>query len=454
MTKYDEQFKQQVVNAYLRGDIGFEALASRHGIDHGMLQRWVAAYRAHGRAGLQSKYSSYDAQFKLRVLQHMWRDELSLRKVSALYDIRDAGSVARWARLYDEDGITALTPRPRGRLRQMTASQPDQPAEAKAPDTRPREELLKEIEYLRAEVAYPKKARCAAAGEEASSAKEKTQIVRELRLHHPVVTLLKVAGLARSTFYYQLRTLDADDRHADLKAKIRMVFERHKGRYGYRRVTAAIRQAGHLVNHKAVQRLMQQLQLKSLVRSKKYRSWRGEVGQAAPNLLQRQFSATQPNQKWVTDVTEFNVGGQKLYLSPVMDLYNGEIVAYQMDRRPSFEMVSGMLKKALAKLRRKDKPLLHSDQGWQYRMPAFRRQLKRRKLVQSMSRKGNCLDNAAMESFFGTLKSECYKGHRFTCVEHLRDTLDHYIHYYNHERIKLKLKGLSPVQYRTQPLGA
>ena len=269
-----------------------------------------------------------------------------------------------------------------------------------------------------------------------------------------MAALLKIAGLARSTFYYQLRTLDADDRYADLKAKIRTVFDHHKGRYGYRRVTAAIRQAGQLVNRKAVQRLMQQLQLKSWVRPKKYRSWRGEVGQAAPNLLQRQFSATQANQKWVTDVTEFKVGGQKLYLSPVMDLYNGEIIAYQMDRRPSFELVRGMLKKALAKLKREERPMLHSDQGWQYRMPEFRRLLKRRKLTQSMSRKGNCLDNAAMESFFGTLKSECYKGQRFTCIEHLRDTLDHYIHYYNHERIKLKLKGLSPVQYRTQPSGA
>jgi putative transposase len=278
--------------------------------------------------------------------------------------------------------------------------------------------------------------------------------VRELRSYHPVAALLKVASLARSTFYYQLRVLDTDDRHADLKAKIRAEFERHKGRYGYRRVTAAIRQAGHLVNHKAVQRLMQQLQLKSWVRPKKYRSWRGEVGEAAPNLLQRQFEAAGPNQKWVTDVTEFKVNGQKLYLSPVMDLYNGEIVAYQMDRRPSFALVRDMLKQALAKLRRKDKPLLHSDQGWQYRMPEFRRQLKRRKLTQSMSRKGNCLDNAAMESFFGTLKAECFKRQRFTCVEQLRETLERYIHYYNHERIKLKLKGLSPVQYRTQSLGA
>ncbi len=277
--------------------------------------------------------------------------------------------------------------------------------------------------------------------------------MQALRQQHPVAALLRAAGLARSTFYYQLGALRGGDRHIDLKAKIRAVFERHKGRYGYRRVTAAIRQAGHLVNHKAVQRLMGQLQLKSVVRPKKYRSWRGETAQASPNLLQRQFDAAGPNQKWVTDVTEFNVGGQKLYLSPVMDLYNGEIVAWQMDRRPGFDLVRGMLKKALARLGREERPMLHSDQGWHYRMPAWRGRLRRRGVIQSMSRKGNCLDNAAMESFFGTLKSECYRLERFTCVEQLRKAVDNYIHYYNHERIKLKLKGLSPVQYRTQALG-
>jgi hypothetical protein len=189
--------------------------------------------------------------------------------------------------------------------------------------------------------------------------------VQDLREHHPLAALLKAAGLVRSTFYYQLKALDRGERHAGLKEKIRTLYEHHKGRYGYRRITAAIRQAGELVNHKTVQRLMGQLQLKSLVRPKKYRSWRGEVGRAAPNLLQRQFKADGPNQKWVTDVTEFKVGAQRLYLSPVMDLYNGEIVAYQMDSRPSFELVSGMLKKALTRLRGNERPLLHSDQGWQ-----------------------------------------------------------------------------------------
>jgi len=151
-------------------------------------------------------------------------------------------------------------------------------------------------------------------------------------------------------------------------------------------------------------------------------------------------------------VTEFDVNGQKLYLSPVLDLYNGEIVAWQTARNPSFELVSGMLKKALARLRGSDTPLLHSDQGWQYQMSAWRHTLAMHRVQQSMSRRGNCLDNAAMESFFATLKSEFFRLNRFTSVEQLQAGLRRYIHYCNHERIKLKLKGLSPVQYRTQPL--
>jgi transposase InsO family protein len=274
--------------------------------------------------------------------------------------------------------------------------------------------------------------------------------VLELRQGHDLTVLLKAAGLSRSTFYYQVKAQQAGDRQADLKSRIRALYELHKGRYGYRRITAALRQAGEMVNHKTVQRLMRMLGLKSLVRPKKYRSYRGQQANV-PNILERQFQAERPNQKWVTDVTEFNVRGQKLYLSPVMDLYNGEIVSYAMQKRPHFCLVRNMLKKAFAKLLRQDTPLLHSDQGWQYQMPLYRRLLAEHGLVQSMSRKGNCLDNAAMESFFGTLKSEFFYLNHFDTIEQLQAGIRQYIHYYNHHRIKTKLKGLSPVQYRIQP---
>lgn len=278
--------------------------------------------------------------------------------------------------------------------------------------------------------------------------------MQELRQQYPLADLLAFAGLARSTFYYQLKARQAVDKHQQLKDTIRSVFAHHKGRYGYRRITAAVRQTGRRVNHKTVQRLMTTLGLKSLVRPKRYRSFKGEIGQAAPHELQRKFTAAGANQKWVTDVTEFNVAGEKLYLSPVLDLYNGEIVAFETARRPAFDLVSSMLKKALRKLAPHDKPMLHSDQGWQYRMPAYQRILRERGLVQSMSRKGNCLDNAAMESFFAVLKSECFYLNKFASIDALQAELASYIHYYNHERIKLKLKGLSPVQYRTQALAA
>lgn len=148
------------------------------------------------------------------------------------------------------------------------------------------------------------------------------------------------------------------------------------------------------------------------------------------------------------------MAGEKLYLSPIMDLYNGEIIAFETSKRPVYAMVGTMLRKALKKLKPGETPLLHSDQGWQYRMPAYQRALREKRLVQSMSRKGNCHDNAAMESFFAVLKSEFFYLNKFSSIDELQTGIKTYIRYYNHERIKMKLKGLSPVQYRTQPLTA
>lgn len=278
--------------------------------------------------------------------------------------------------------------------------------------------------------------------------------MQELRQEYPLADLLKVARLARSSFYYQRRLLQLTDKYASVKCRIRSIFDLHQGRYGYRRITAAMRREGAIVNHKTVQRLMGELGLKSRVRVKKYRSYRGDVGCTSPNLLNGQFEADRPNQKWVTDVTEFNVSGQRLYLSPVLDLFNGEIVVFETARPPSFDMVGAMLHRAFARLGPRERPMLHSDQGWQYRMPVYRKALQKQAMTQSMSRKGNCLDNAAMESFFGTLKAEFYHLNQFRDVYELQAGLRVYIHYYNHHRIKLKLGGRSPVEYRTRVVAA
>nr|WP_254908661.1 IS3 family transposase [Halomonas citrativorans] len=451
MAKYNEEFKLLVVQSYIEGQQGYKRLANQYGLDHATVRRWVKSYEQHGLSGLQKKFCRYSAEFKLSVLQRMRQEDLSVRQAMTLFDIRGGtGIVRRWESQYHEGGFQALEPKARGRSTKMPPAKPPKPS-LPLTEKSSLEQLLQENEYLRAEVAYLKKLK-AASGQRASRA-EKARVILELRQGHPLAVLLKVAGLSRSTFYYQVRAQQLDDRHAGLKLRIHALYERHKGRYGYRRITAALRQAGERVNHKTVQRLMQNLGLKSVVRPKKYRSYKGQQA-SVPNLLARRFQAESPNQRWVTDVTEFNVRGEKLYLSPVMDLYNGEIVSYSMQKRPAFSLVGGMLKKALAKLADQDAPLLHSDQGWQYQMPAYRRKLAEQGVTQSMSRKGNCLDNAAMESFFGTLKSEYFYLNRFDTIEQLQAGIRHYIHYYNHERIKSKLKGLSPVQYRTQALSA
>lgn len=260
--------------------------------------------------------------------------------------------------------------------------------------------------------------------------------------------------MARSTYFYHQQNFKSGDKQGDLKQHIKTIYHQHKGRYGYRRITLALRNLGMMINHKCVQRLMQMMGLKSRIRVVKYRSYKGEIGKVADNVLNRDFNAKKPNEKWVADVTEFNVKGEKLYLSPIMDLFNGEIVAFQMQRRPYYDLVKNMLSDALSRLKPNEKPTLHSDQGWQYQMYHYQQQLKQHGLTISMSRKGNCLDNAAMESFFGTLKSECFHGQQFVSMTELEQTVEAYIHYYNHDRIKVKLKGLSPVQYRTQTLFA
>jgi transposase InsO family protein len=274
-------------------------------------------------------------------------------------------------------------------------------------------------------------------------------LIAGLRCHHKLAVLLQVAGLARSTFYYQCKVI-CTEQQKNMEANIRATYDEHKGRYGYRRITAELRHSMEKpVNHKCVQRLMQKMGLRALIRAKKRsRNISGMSDEHIPNVLQRDFSATAPNQKWVTDVTEFNVNGQKLYLSACMDLYNGEIIAHRMARRPVFELVSGTLQAALSRLEGTTGLTVHSDQGWHYKMQPYRSLLARRGVTQSMSRKGNCFDNAAIESFFGTLKAEYFHLETLDDIESLEAGVQDYIRYYNYERIKLRLQGLSPVEYR------
>ena len=261
--------------------------------------------------------------------------------------------------------------------------------------------------------------------------------------------MLQLSGLARSTFYYYLKEQNTD-KYEKEKQEILDIFNANKGRYGYRRILMVLRNNGYSINHKTVLKLMNSLGLKGKQRKNdKYHSYKGEIGKVADNLLKREFYAEKPFEKLTTDVTQFKVCDEKVYLSPVMDLFNREIVSYSISLSPNLEQVREMLNGLFEKLPDDATPIFHSDQGWQYQHAEYQRLLSEHNITQSMSRKGNCMDNGAIENFFGRLKVEMFYGEKFESVTAFIEELKGYIHYYNNERISMKLKGMSPAQYRT-----
>lgn len=256
--------------------------------------------------------------------------------------------------------------------------------------------------------------------------------------------------MKRATYYYHIK--EREDKYADTKQKIQTIFLLNKERYGYRRVCLALRANGLEINRKAVARLMQQMGLYAKQRRMHYHSYKGEVGKIASNVLSRDFSADAPNQKWTTDVTQVDIKGEKCYLSPVMDMWNGEIVSYTISNSPNLLMVTSMIKKAI-RGKNLQGLIMHSDQGWHYQHGLYQRILQEHGIIQSMSRKGNCLDNAMMENFFGLMKKELLYVNQFENIEQFKKELKRYIHYYNNDRIKLRIK-MSPVQYRAHYLKA
>lgn len=277
-------------------------------------------------------------------------------------------------------------------------------------------------------------------------------MISKLRQEFKLELLLGIAELPRATFYYHAKRMRQSDKYAAVKAEITAIYHEHKGRYGYRRITDELHSRGFALNHKTVQRLMKELCLVCRVRMKKYHSYKGEVGKIAPNRLNRDFETDKPNQKWVTDVTEFSLFGQKLYLSPILDLYSRDIVSYTISDRPVLSAVISMLDKAFMQIPDNTGLILHSDQGWQYQHKQYQQKLKDKGIRQSMSRKGNCLDNAVIESFFGLLKSEILYLQDFKSMEDFKAELVEYLHYYNNRRSKAKLKGLPPAIHRQQAL--
>ncbi|WP_101927889.1 IS3 family transposase [Escherichia coli] len=443
--KHPFEVKLAAVNHYLAGHAGIISTAKLFQLSHTSLSHWINLFLLHGPLALDCRHRrSYSPEDKLCVVLYALGHSESLPRVAARFNIPSHNTVKNWIKGYHKSGDEAFIRR--RKEKSMTRSDDTHENEANMTP----EEMKNELRYLRAENAYLKAMQEHLLEKKPPGAGEKTKVIRSLRCGHCQSDLLKAAGLARSTLYYQLSLQKAKDKYADVKQLIASIFHEHRGCYGYRRIHCELQKRGLKFSGKTVRKLMQQLGLKSPVRLKKYRSYRGNMGLAAENILQRQFKAKAPCEKWVTDITEFRAGGQKLYLSPILDLFNGEIVAWETACRPTEELVKRMLNKGLESLAEGEKPLLHSDQGWHYRIKSYQSALADRGLVQSMSRKGNCLDNAVMENFFGHLKEEMYYRRDYRSVEELENAVSEYITYWNQKRIKLSLGGLSPVEYRTE----
>lgn len=272
--------------------------------------------------------------------------------------------------------------------------------------------------------------------------------------------------MPKSTYMYWKTRFDRGNPDKELEEKMLEIREKHKD-YGYRRMCGELRNQGYIVNKKKVQRLMQKLNLQVTTfthKSRKYSSYKGKVGKVAPNRIKRRFHTHIPHQKITTDTTEFKyyeiddkgrMTTHKLYLDPFLDMCNGEILSYSIDKKPTAQGIMNALDKAIEVT--KDCPYrrtFHSDQGWAYQMKSYTHRLKEEKIFQSMSRKGNCIDNSVMENFFGLLKQEIYYGHTYYSYEELKIAIEKYIKYYNEDRIKEKLGWMSPVQYRLNILAA
>ena len=280
--------------------------------------------------------------------------------------------------------------------------------------------------------------------------REKAVVINALRERFPLKDLLQSLQIAKSSYCYQVIAMNTD-RYSAMRETVRTVFEESKERYGYRRVHAVIKHGGKKISEKVVRRLMREQNLSvRKVKKRKYSSYQGEITPAVENVINRDFHAEKPNEKWLTDITEFHIPAGKVYLSPIIDCFDGMPVSWTIGTSPDANLVNTMLDEGILTLAEGEKPLVHSDRGAHYRWPGWIERMEAAGLTRSMSKKGCSPDNSACEGFFGRLKNEMFYGVSWkgVTIDSFIHELDQYIQWYANDRIKLSLGGMSPMDYR------
>ncbi|PQL24136.1 IS3 family transposase [Veillonella tobetsuensis] len=474
MAKYSLIFKLKVVTAYLNGEGGYEYLTKKYGLKTtSQVRRWISAFKEFGKDGLCRKRNNtrYTSEFKLAMVESYLTSELSYRQIALQYGLNNPSLIARWKSDFMKYGTNAFVERPKGRI--PTMSRTDEKAkitthtksrnQKKKKELTPEQarilELEKQLRYAQIENAYLKELRRLRL-EDARKMKEQQESLAVSEEKFKLTEILAALRFPKATYMYWQQRFDRVDPDLQIRIAIEDIRKNHPN-YGYRRLLPLLRSRGIVINKKRLQRIMQKFNLQVIAfsrKSRKYNSYKGVKGRIAPNRIKRRFYCSQPHQKITTDTTEFkyyelNANGAlkvgKLYLDPFMDLYNLEIISFSISPTPSAESILSAQQQAIEKTAdAKYRRTFHSDRGWGYQMKAYQHNLKVHNIFQSMSRRGNCLDNSPMENFFAILKQEMYYDNTFHSYDELKMAIENYIMYYNTKRIKEKLNWLSPVDYR------
>ena len=450
--------KIEIYNEWKVNHKSLRRIAKERNLAYSGIEYMVSLADLHGPEILEHKWNYFSPEYKENAIKRVLLGKEVAEQVSLDLGLTNPGTLIRWIKEYKENGYTVIE-RKRGRHAKeekdnrrasgrergtVTAERRASPEESQAYDT---DRIRKKIRRL-------------GFGKRETRVEEIAAAVAELRqelkcsigfILNAINSDPELPHITRSTYYYTRRKTDKDVKNDDLMNEIIKIYYANEERYGYRRITLALKKHGHKINVKAVRRLMRRMDLHGTKRKKnKYSSYKGNVGTIADNIIQRDFHAELPNQKWYSDVTEFNLRGDKTYLSPILDGCGGDIVSYVISRSPNLRQTMEMLRIAFEEHKEVKGLILHTDQGWQYQHANYVQELKDHGVIQSMSRKGNSMDNGLMENFFGLLKTEMFydREDRYQTLDDLEAAIENYIYYYNHDRIKERLKGLTPLEWR------
>ena len=449
--KHDIEARKAAIGLFERGH-GFKSAAKALSVPRNTVRQWLYVYRSFGSEVLLSmdgKQTRYTYEQKVAAASAVVDGGMSKRDAMEAFGVMSLAPLKRWCALYREGGAEALRPKPKGRPR----------GSGPKPRGRTREQELEErCRRLETEVAYLKKIACP--GREGRDlTRAKVEAVSALRAEgYELGRLLECAGMARSSYYYAL-SHPARPTRPELRDAVAEIFSRTANGCGHRQVAMCLRaELGARIACKTVLKMMREMGVRCGIRREtdyhRYNSYRGVVGETFENVIGRDFAADGPWQKMGTDVTEFKQPWGKAYFAPVYDFGSKEIVAWSTSTSPDMAQQAELLDRLLAKMPEGATPVLHSDMGWQYQHAAWCGRLRDAGIVQSMSRKGNCIDNGATEQVFGHMKDEFFRGRTWPDFESFKADLDAYIAHWNTRRRQVKLKGLTPEEFRNQPLAA